>query len=198
MAAIWGPNVLFCMQNRTKCILFVHRLSRAGRPASRFLCHRGSYPVYLICSIHPKKTRGALNRRARCRGCCAHKALTPSGGRLGQALQLVFYGDSIVESWRGTAHGAGCGRCRGIPEVWDRHFGIPYRAAAFGIATDQTAHLLWRVLRGRMPEWQGSRTDRLRTCCGSLLYGRMRRWQPDRQTRKRPAGAGCRRVVSEE
>ena len=48
---------------------------------------------------------------------------------------MLFYGGSTVESWRGTERGELVERARGIPAMWGRHFGEPYRAAAFGIAS---------------------------------------------------------------
>ena len=52
-----------------------------------------------------------------------------------QGLDVVFYGDSIVESWRGTELGVSVERAKGIPDMWGRHFGEPYHAKAFGIAS---------------------------------------------------------------
>ena len=52
-----------------------------------------------------------------------------------QGLDVVFYGDSIVESWRGTELGVAVERAKGIPDMWGRHFGEPYNAKAFGIAS---------------------------------------------------------------
>lgn len=48
---------------------------------------------------------------------------------------MLFYGGSTVESWRGTERGELLERAKGIPAMWGRHFGEPYRAAAFGIAS---------------------------------------------------------------
>jgi hypothetical protein len=50
-------------------------------------------------------------------------------------LDVVFYGDSIVESWRGTELGVAVERAKGVPDMWGRHFGEPYNAKAFGIAS---------------------------------------------------------------
>ena len=52
-----------------------------------------------------------------------------------QGLDVVFYGDSIVESWRGTELGVAVERAKGVPDMWGRHFGEPYNAKAFGIAS---------------------------------------------------------------
>jgi len=59
-----------------------------------------------------------------------------------QGLDVVFYGDSIVESWRGTELGVAVDRARGIPDMWGRHFGEPYNAKAFGIASAQRLSVL--------------------------------------------------------
>ena len=56
---------------------------------------------------------------------------------MSQGLDVVFYGDSIIESWRGTELGVAADRAKGIPDMWGRHFGEPYNAKAFGIASAQ-------------------------------------------------------------
>ena len=61
----------------------------------------------------------------------AHKRLVEEveAADEGQGYGLIFYGDSITESWRGTdgglpaEGGKPCERCRGAPEVFDAHFG---------------------------------------------------------------------------
>lgn len=47
---------------------------------------------------------------------------------------MIWYGDDLVESWRGTAGGGPCPACEGIPNIWGRHFGSPWLAQAYGIA----------------------------------------------------------------
>lgn len=47
---------------------------------------------------------------------------------------MVFYGDDMIESWRGSAGGADSAACAGIPEMWKTHFGDRFRAQAYGIA----------------------------------------------------------------
>lgn len=68
-----------------------------------------------------------------------------------QGLQIVFYGDDVVESWRGSSAGKACPACSGIPTVWGQHFGSVYRAQSYGIAGEQTANLLWRLRHGGQP-----------------------------------------------
>lgn len=52
-----------------------------------------------------------------------------------QGYELLFYGDSITEEWRGTDTGRVClGRCDGVPEVFHRHFGSKYRSNVLAIA----------------------------------------------------------------
>ncbi len=48
-------------------------------------------------------------------------------------MDLVFYGDSITESWRGTQLGEPLGKFSEVPAVWDKHFG-KLKAAAYAIA----------------------------------------------------------------
>jgi hypothetical protein len=46
----------------------------------------------------------------------------------------AWLADSITESWRGTSSGrTDCSRCKGIPQVFDKHFGR-YRTGVFGIS----------------------------------------------------------------
>ncbi len=66
-----------------------------------------------------------------------------------QGLDVVFYGDSIVESWRGTELGVAVDRARGIPDMWGRHFGEPYNAKAFGIASAQRLSASQLVMQTR-------------------------------------------------
>lgn len=68
-----------------------------------------------------------------------------------QGLQVVFYGDDVAESWRGSSAGKACPACSGVPTVWGQHFGSIYRAQSYGIAGEQTANLLWRLRHGGKP-----------------------------------------------
>ncbi|EIE19806.1 hypothetical protein COCSUDRAFT_58535 [Coccomyxa subellipsoidea C-169] len=45
-----------------------------------------------------------------------------TGADQGQGVDLVFYGDSITESWRGTALGSLTARCAGSPAVFEKYF----------------------------------------------------------------------------
>eukprot|EP00208_Stichococcus_sp_RCC1054_P005884 CAMPEP_0206144262 /NCGR_PEP_ID=MMETSP1473-20131121/23537_1 /ASSEMBLY_ACC=CAM_ASM_001109 /TAXON_ID=1461547 /ORGANISM="Stichococcus sp, Strain RCC1054" /LENGTH=435 /DNA_ID=CAMNT_0053540033 /DNA_START=219 /DNA_END=1526 /DNA_ORIENTATION=- len=65
-----------------------------------------------------------------------------------KGLQVVWYGDDLVESWRGSSAGGPCPACDGVPSMWGKHFGSLYRAQAYGIAGEQTANLLWRLRKG--------------------------------------------------
>ncbi len=51
-----------------------------------------------------------------------------------QALQLDFYGDAIVEAWRGTQHGEPHARCQDAPDIFDAHFGKEFDSHAWGVA----------------------------------------------------------------
>lgn len=66
----------------------------------------------------------------------------------GQGLDVVFYGDSLVERLRGTHGGT---PVAGTRDVWERHIGSRYRAAALGLAGDRTHHLMWRLSNGELP-----------------------------------------------
>lgn len=67
--------------------------------------------------------------------CCLESpVLTHMHIRDEQGLQIVFYGDDVVESWRGSSAGKACPACSGVPTVWGQHFGGVYRAQSYGIA----------------------------------------------------------------
>ena len=51
-----------------------------------------------------------------------------------QALQLDFYGDGVVEAWRGTQHGEPSVRCQDGPAILEAHFGPEYESHVWGIA----------------------------------------------------------------
>lgn len=67
-----------------------------------------------------------------------------------QPYGVIFYGDSITESWNGLDHGFPVARAVGVDEVFRKHFGL-FDARAFGIGGDESAHLLWRLLHGELP-----------------------------------------------
>ena len=51
-----------------------------------------------------------------------------------QRLDLVFYGDSIIESWRGTSLGTLFARCAGSPDVFEKYFSSKYTTKVLGVA----------------------------------------------------------------
>ncbi|KAK9836010.1 hypothetical protein WJX81_005902 [Elliptochloris bilobata] len=65
----------------------------------------------------------------------------------GAGVDVVFYGDSITETWRGTDMGRGCRRCAGVPAVFQKYFG-KYSTAVLAVGGDQASHLLWRLQHG--------------------------------------------------
>lgn len=50
-----------------------------------------------------------------------------------QGYELLFYGDSIIETWRGTDTGRQCSRCQGAPQVFDKYFGSKYKAEVLAV-----------------------------------------------------------------
>jgi hypothetical protein len=68
-----------------------------------------------------------------------------------QGLDLIWYGDSISEAFRGTGAGRPC-PSRDAQEVWRTHYASKYRNAVFACAWDKTNHLLWRLQHGEAPE----------------------------------------------
>lgn len=63
----------------------------------------------------------------------ASRLLTPY--KLLQSLDLVFYGDSITESWRGLQVGVPIDKFKGIPEVFAKIYG-GIKAAAYSVSGD--------------------------------------------------------------
>jgi lysophospholipase L1-like esterase len=55
-----------------------------------------------------------------------------------ERIDLLFLGDSITDGWRDVG-----------ANVWNTYY-VPRRAANFGIAGDQTQHLLWRIQHGEL------------------------------------------------
>lgn len=82
-----------------------------------------------------------------------HKLLSDEAKRWTQSgdLDLLFLGDSFTETWRGTEGGLRCVRCKAVPEIFAQEYGT-VKAAAFGIAADRAAHLLWRLQNGELPQ----------------------------------------------
>lgn len=50
-----------------------------------------------------------------------------------QQLDIAFYGDSILETWRGTDMGRDCRRCDGGPDIFLKYFGSRYKAHVFAV-----------------------------------------------------------------
>lgn len=53
-----------------------------------------------------------------------------------QGVDLLFYGDSITENWRGTSVGRPYPGGQGMPAVYQKHFG-GYKSAVLAIAGEQ-------------------------------------------------------------
>ncbi len=52
-------------------------------------------------------------------------------------IGVLFIGDSITEGWKQAPH------------IWERYFG-KYQPANFGVAGDQTQHVIWRLVNGEL------------------------------------------------
>ncbi|EFN54606.1 hypothetical protein CHLNCDRAFT_135094 [Chlorella variabilis] len=69
---------------------------------------------------------------------------------------ILFYGDSIIESLRGTDRCKPCDKeqrrssCAGVAQLFQRLFGR-YRPGVMGMGMDETGHLLWRLQHGEIP-----------------------------------------------
>ncbi|EIE19165.1 SGNH hydrolase [Coccomyxa subellipsoidea C-169] len=68
----------------------------------------------------------------------------------GQGLDVLMYGDTLVEAWRGTFLGEPSLRAQGCADIFHNQFGLKYRAAALGIAGDTTANMMWRLQNGEV------------------------------------------------
>ena len=62
-----------------------------------------------------------------------------------QQLDLVFYGDSIAETWRGTDMGRDCWRCKGGPDIFQKYFGSRYTSKIFAVG-GKPALEIWSYL----------------------------------------------------
>ena len=51
-----------------------------------------------------------------------------------QGFELIFYGDSITEDWRGTSGGLPWPIATGTADVFYKHFGSKYNAEVLAIA----------------------------------------------------------------
>lgn len=51
-----------------------------------------------------------------------------------QHFDVVLYGDTLIEAWRGTILGEPSPRVQGCSEIFHSHFGHKYSSLAIGIA----------------------------------------------------------------
>ena len=58
-----------------------------------------------------------------------------------QHIDVVMYGDTLVEAWRGTILGEPSLRVQGCSEIFHSHFGHKYSTAVYGIAGKPAARL---------------------------------------------------------
>eukprot|EP00667_Euglena_gracilis_P012329 EG_transcript_12656 len=101
-------------------------------------------------AVRPEPSNRNRSRRASPQDLARLHAKYVTEAQQRTATDVLFLGDSITESYRGTDFDQPCrdDRCAGIPTVFARHFGL--RALAHGIAADETQHLLWRLQRGEL------------------------------------------------
>lgn len=57
-----------------------------------------------------------------------------------QGFELVFYGDSITETWRGTDMGRPCSRCTGVPAIFQKYFGSKYDSEVLAVGGTASTH----------------------------------------------------------
>lgn len=87
-----------------------------------------------------------------------------------QGLDIVVYGDSIMEAFRGTMLGQPLETYDGNKAIWQRLMG-GRRAAVLAIAGDQPVHLLWRLANGEGPA--GLNPKQITVMIGTNDVGRM-------------------------
>jgi hypothetical protein len=74
-----------------------------------------------------------------------------------QGYGIIFYGDSIMESLRGTDKCRDCSKearrssCAGVAPLFNKTFGR-WSPGVMAMAMDETAHLLWRLMNGEIPK----------------------------------------------
>ena len=73
-----------------------------------------------------------------------------------QGYGIIFYGDSITETLRGTDKCRPCesrrrSGCDGVPQLLKQNYG-KYRPGVMGMSMDESAHLLWRLMNGQIPK----------------------------------------------
>jgi hypothetical protein len=67
-------------------------------------------------------------------------------------LDLLFVGDTDVETMRGTEGGVQpCVRCNGAQALFQHTYGHLH-FAAFGMAKDRSENTLWRLRNGELPK----------------------------------------------
>ena len=99
--------------------------------------------------MHAKKKQLVGDMDAREAWHKLHSTLAKDSQAQASRSKVVFLGDSITESWRGTNWGQACKRCKGVPDVFQQHFG-QHNAVALGIGCDGTQHLNWRLQHGEV------------------------------------------------
>ena len=69
-----------------------------------------------------------------------------------RGADVVFYGDSVFEAFRGTKVGIANKQFEGVPAVWASHFKALGRGALdLAVSGDTASNLLWRVRNGESP-----------------------------------------------
>ena len=76
-----------------------------------------------------------------------------------QQFDLIMYGDTLIEAWRGTILGEPNPRVQGCSEIFHSHFGHKYSSLAFGIAGEAEG-----------PQLKHSRSCRTPKHCMSLAW----------------------------
>eukprot|EP00884_Botryococcus_braunii_P003713 jgi/Botrbrau1/13342/Bobra.0334s0018.1 len=66
--------------------------------------------------------------------------------------EVVLYGDSVLEGFRGTRIGLPYPEFyEGVEKVWDKYFASKFRAHVLAVAGDWVSHLMWRLQNKGIP-----------------------------------------------
>ena len=69
-----------------------------------------------------------------------------------QQYDLIMYGDTLIEAWRGTILGEPNPRVQGCSGIFHSHFGHKYSSLAFGIAGEAEGRQLRQFSSSQTPK----------------------------------------------
>ncbi|PSC70716.1 SGNH hydrolase [Micractinium conductrix] len=102
----------------------------------------------------------------------AHQRLAAeaAAARESGGLDVMAFGDSIMEAFRGQSLGMPAGEAyAGNRAAWDKAM-EGRKAGVFALAGDQAVHLLWRLAEGEGPEGLNPKVITLMICTNDLAH----------------------------